>query len=221
MNNMVMKNIINIRLVLLFLCSGMLWTACEKDKAVPPQALELDKNNVELLESYSTTIEVTSGNGNYTVSETSLVDVEIAGNTITFTATENYGEERLFIMDETGRKAAVDVKVIPAVLSADDPRFYWDGLIALEQANQWSTTIMGNKIALTNVVEKKQFVLSWNGEFSLGVKPRAELRLINVEGKQDVSLTKLEILSIDRSKNLCTIVFYKEKQKGELVFVLP
>ena len=195
--------------------------ACEKEKAVPLQALELDKNSIEILESYTSTVEVISGNGDYTVSETSLVEVEIVGNTITFTATENYGEERLFIMDGTGRKAAVDVKVIPAVLSADDPRFYWDGLIALEQANQWSTTIMANKVAMTNVTEKKQFVLSWNGEFAVGVKPRATLRIIGEENKQEISLTKLEILTIDRSKNLCTIVFYKEKQKGELVFVLP
>jgi len=209
------------RFIMLLLFCGSIWTACEKEKAVPLQALELDKNNIEILENYTSTVEVISGNGDYTISETSLVEVEVNGNTITFTATENYGEERLFIMDGTGRKAAVDVKVIPAVLSADDPRFYWDGLIALEQANQWSTTIMGNKVAMTNVAEKKQFVLSWNGEFAIGVKPRATLRIIDDEGKQDVSLTKLEILAIDRSKNLCTIVFYKEKQKGELVFVLP
>src|SRR5690606_20783660 len=197
------------------------YTTLCRSKAVPLQALELDKNSIEILESYTSTVEVISGNGDYTVSETSLVDVEIVGNTITFTATENYGEERLFIMDGTGRKAAVDLKVIPAVLSADDPRFYWDGLIALEQANQWSTTIMGNKVAMSNVPEKKQFVLSWNGEFAVGVKPRATLRIIDEENKQDIALTKLEILNIDRSKNLCTIVFYKEKQKGELVFVLP
>lgn len=211
----------DMRFIMLLLFCGSIWTACEKEKAVPLQALELDKNNIEILENYTSTVEVISGNGDYTISETSLVEVEVNGNTITFTATENYGEERLFIMDGTGRKAAVDVKVIPAVLSADDPRFYWDGLIALEQANQWSTTIMGNKVAMTNVAEKKQFVLSWNGEFAIGVKPRATLRIIDDEGKQDVSLTKLEILAIDRSKNLCTIVFYKEKQKGELVFVLP
>ncbi len=124
-------------------------------------------------------------------------------------------------MDGTGRKASVDVKVIPAVLSADDPRFYWDGLIGLEQANQWGTTIMGNKIALTNITEKKQFVLSWNGEFAVGVKPRATLRIIGEDNKQDIPLTKLKILAIDRSKNLCTIVFYKDRQKGEVVFVLP
>lgn len=209
------------RFIMLLLCCVSIWTACEKEKAVPLQALELDKNSIEILQSYTSTVEVISGNGDYTVSETSLVEVEIVGNTITFTATENYGEERLFIMDGTGRKAAVDLKVIPAVLSADDPRFYWDGLIALEQANQWSTTIMGNKVAMSNVPEKKQFVLSWNGEFAVGVKPRATLRIIDEENKQDIALTKLEILNIDRSKNLCTIVFYKEKQKGELVFVLP
>lgn len=216
-----MKYRIDIRFIMLWLLCGSIVAACEKEKAVPLQALELDKNSIEILESYTSTVEVISGNGDYTVSETSLVEVEIVGNTITFTATENYGEERLFIMDGTGRKAAVDVKVIPAVLSADDPRFYWDGLIALEQANQWSTTIMANKVAMTNVTEKKQFVLSWNGEFAVGVKPRATLRIIGEENKQEISLTKLEILTIDRSKNLCTIVFYKEKQKGELVFVLP
>lgn len=216
-----MKYRIDIRFIMLLLLCGSVVAACEKEKTVPLQALELDKNSIEILESYTSTVEVISGNGDYTVSETSLVEVEIVGNTITFTATENYGEERLFIMDGTGRKAAVDVKVIPAVLSADDPRFYWDGLIALEQANQWSTTIMGNKVAMTNVAEKKQFVLSWNGEFAVGVKPRATLRIIGEENKQEISLTKLEILTIDRSKNLCTIVFYKEKQKGELVFVLP
>lgn len=207
-------------IVLLLLC-GTVMFSCKKEKALPLQTLELDKNSIEILEGYTTTVQVISGNGNYTVSETSLVEVEITGNAITFTATENYGEERLFIMDETGRKAAVDIKVIPAVLSADDPRFYWDSLIALEQANQWSTTIMGNKIAITNVTEKKQFVLSWNGEFAVGVKPRAILRIIDEEAKQDMALTKLEILTIDRSKNLCTMVFYKEKQRGELVFVLP
>src|SRR5690606_27231695 len=218
---MIMNYRTDMRFIMLLLFCGSIWTACEKEKAVPLQALELDKNNIEILENYTSTVEVISGNGDYTISETSLVEVEVNGNTITFTATENYGEERLFIMDGTGRKAAVDVKVIPAVLSADDPRFYWDGLIALEQANQWSTTIMGNKVAMTNVTEKKQFVLSWNGEFAVGVKPRATLRIIGEENKQEISLTKLDILTIDRSKNLCTIVFYKEKQKGELVFVLP
>ncbi|MBD1424735.1 hypothetical protein [Sphingobacterium arenae] len=216
-----MKNSTDRHFIMLLLLCGSIWTACEKEKAVPLQALELDKNNIEILENYTSTVEVISGNGDYTVSEPSLVEVEVNGNTITFTATENYGEERLFIMDGTGRKAAVDVKVIPAVLSADDPRFYWDGLVELEQANQWSTTVMENKIAATNITEKKQFVLSWNGEFAIGVKPRATLRIIDDEGKQDISLTKLEILAIDRSKNLCTIVFYKDRQKGEVVFVLP
>jgi len=216
-----MKNSTDRHFIMLLLLCGSIWTACEKEKAVPLQALELDKNNIEILENYTSTVEVISGNGDYTISETSLVEVGVNGNTITFTATENYGEERLFIMDGTGRKAAVDVKVIPAVLSADDPRFYWDGLVELEQANQWSTTVMENKIAATNITEKKQFVLSWNGEFAIGVKPRATLRIIDDEGKQDISLTKLEILAIDRSKNLCTIVFYKDRQKGEVVFVLP
>jgi len=206
---------------MLLLFSGTILFSCKKERAVPLQSLELDKNSIEILEGYTSTVEVTTGNGNYSVSETALVDIEITGNTITFTATESYGEERLFIMDGTGRKAALDVKVIPAVLHADDPRFYWDGIIELEQANEWSTTIMGNKIAMTNVSEKKQFVLSWNGEFAVGVKPRATLRIIGEDNKQDIPLTKLEILAIDRSKNLCTIVFYKEKQKGELVFVLP
>ncbi|NGM64596.1 hypothetical protein [Sphingobacterium sp. SGR-19] len=212
---------INIRSFMLLLLCGIVLFSCKKEKAVPLQALELNKNNIEILEGYTSTVEITSGNGNYAVSETSLVEVEITGNIITFTATENYGEERLFIMDGTGRKAAVDIKVIPAVLSADDPRFYWDNMIALEQANAWSTTILENKVAITNIAEKKQLVLSWNGEFAVGVKPRATLRIIDEDDKQNISLTKLEILSIDRSKNLCTIVFYKEKQKGELVFVLP
>ncbi|PRD49196.1 hypothetical protein [Sphingobacterium haloxyli] len=212
---------INIRSIMLLLLCGTVLFSCKKEKAVPLQALELDKNNLEILEGYTSTVEITSGNGNYAVSETSLVEVEINGNTITFTAAENYGEERLFIMDETGRKAAVDVKVIPAILSADDPRFYWDNMIALEQANAWSTTILENKVAITNIAEKKQLVLSWNGEFAVGLKPRAALRVVDGEDKRDIALTKLEILAIDRSKNLCTIVFYREKQKGELVFVLP
>jgi|SRR5690606_34986362 len=216
-----MNKTIDMRLFMFLLLSGTLLFSCKKEKAVPLQSLELDKNSIEILEGYASTIEVQSGNGSYTVSETSLVEIEIDGNTITFTATENYGEERLFIVDGTGRKAALDIKVIPAVLDADDPRFYWDGLIALEQANAWSTTILENKIAITNVAEKKQLVLSWNGEFAVGVKPRATLRIIDEDNKQNISLTKLEILSIDRSKNLCTIVFYREKQKGELVFVLP
>src|SRR5690606_28831443 len=212
---------INIRSFMLLLLCGIVLFSCKKEKAVPLQALELNKNNIEILDVYTSSVEITSGNGNYAVSEPSLVEVEITGNIITFTATENYGEERLFIMDGTGRKAAVDIKVIPAVLSADDPRFYWDNMIALEQANAWSTTILENKVAITNIAEKKQLVLSWNGEFAVGVKPRATLRIIDEDDKQNISLTKLEILSIDRSKNLCTIVFYKEKQKGELVFVLP
>src|SRR5690606_4061615 len=114
---MIMKYRIDMRFIMLLLCCVSIWTACEKEKAVPLQALELDKNSIEILQSYTSTVEVISGNGDYTVSETSLVEVEIVGNTITFTATENYGEERLFIMDGTGRKAAVDLKVIPAVLS--------------------------------------------------------------------------------------------------------
>ncbi|MBD1420444.1 hypothetical protein [Sphingobacterium chuzhouense] len=216
-----MNKTINIHLIILLLLSGTVLFSCKKEKAVPLQALELDKNSIEILEGYASTIEVKSGNGNYTVSETSLVEIEIDGNTITFTATENYGEERLFILDGTGRKAALDIKVIPAVLDADDPRFYWDGLIELEQANEWSTTILENKIAMTNVAERKQLVLSWNGEFAVGLKPRATLRIVDDGDKRDIALTKLEILAIDRSKNLCTMVFYKEKQKGELVFVLP
>lgn len=216
-----MKQTIDIRFIMFLLLSGTMLFSCKKEKAVPLQALELDKNNIEILEGYSSTVEITSGNGNYTVLEAALVDVEISGNTITFTATENYGEERLFIIDGTGRKAALDVKVIPSVLNADDPRFYWDSMIELEQANEWSTTVLENKVAMTNIAEKKQLVLSWNGEFAVGLKPRATLRIIGEDNKQDIPLTKLEILAIDRSKNLCTMVFYKEKQKGELVFVLP
>lgn len=216
-----MKKKIACRSIIFFVLIGVLLLSCEKDKAVPLPILELDRNAVEIQEGFTATIEVISGNGNYTVSETALVEVEISGNLITLSATENYGEEQLFVTDGAGKKAALTVKVIPAILGVDDPRFHWDALIALEQANGWATTILANKVAITNVEEKKQYALSWNGEFSVGVKPKAVLRIIDEEGQQEIALSKLEILSIDRSKNLCTVVFYKEKRKGELIFLLP
>lgn len=216
-----MNKIIDTRLIILFISCTTFLFSCKKETTVDAKALELDRNAIEIQEGYTATVEIVSGNGNYTVSETGLVTVDISGDAITFTATENYGEERIFISDGAGQKVALDVKVIPAVLSSDDPRFYWNDLIALEQTNGWATTIMDNKVALTNIEEKKQYVLSWNGEFATGLKPRAALRILDEDGKQEITLTKLEILTIDRSKNLCTIVFYKEKQKGELVFVLP
>lgn len=216
-----MKKTTNIQVILFLILGSTLLFSCKKDKKLVWQALELDRNAIEIPEGYTATVEIMGGNGGYTVSESNLVTVDIQENKVTFTAAEAHGEERVYITDAAGKKAALDIKVSPSVLGSDDPRFYWDNLIELEQANGWATSILDNKIVLTNVKERKQYILTWRGEFEVGVKPRATLQIVNDNNKKETALSKLEIINIDRSKNLCTLVFFKDKQKGELVYVLP
>ena len=50
------------------------------------------------------------------------------------------------------------------------PHFTWDIAIELEQPNNWCMTLATEKVAITNLTEGKQYILTWKEDFQLGGK---------------------------------------------------
>ena len=97
-----------------------------------------------------------------------------------------------------------------------NPHFIWDITIELEQPNNWSVTVFSEKVAITNIVEGKQYLLTWKGGLSTGKKSDAILRTI-VRGEQ-TKTTDLDILEVKDSGNNTYELFLRGGgRKGELV----
>ena len=43
------------------------------------------------------------------------------------------------------------------------PHFTWDIAVELEQPNNWCMTLATEKVAITNLTEGKQYILTWKG----------------------------------------------------------
>lgn len=115
-----------------------------------------------------------------------------------------------------GDDSAMDETKPDIPLSAAS-HFSWDMTIALEESNDWSLMIQTNSIAITNLTEKKQYRLLWQGDLSAGKKADPVLRIVE-KGKQSeiISLQQLEVSAIKDGRY--SITFGNEDREGELLF---
>ena len=63
------------------------------------------------------------------------------------------------------------------------PHFTWDIAIELEQPNNWCMTLATEKVAITNLTEGKQYILTWKGGLSTGRKTGGVLKTV-IRGEQ-------------------------------------
>ncbi len=56
------------------------------------------------------------------------------------------------------------------------PHFTWDIAIELEQPNNWCMTLATEKVAITNLTEGKQYILTWKGGLSTGAENRRGIK---------------------------------------------
>lgn len=98
-----------------------------------------------------------------------------------------------------------------------NPHFTWDITVELEQPNSWSVTAFSEKVAITNIAEGKQYLLTWKGGLSTGKKSDAILKTI-VRGEQ-TKTTELDILEVkDSGNNIYELFLRGGGRKGEIVF---
>ena len=119
-----------------------------------------------------------------------------------------------------GHIATLDIVIVSKVLNTDTQRFVWGDMIELNKANNWAITQEVCSIAVTNLMEGKQFILSWVGDSSVGAKDNAKLLILSnqeAEEPQELILAGMEILQI--KDGLCSVVFSTDEKVGELVFI--
>lgn len=204
-----------LRTMLLLGILSLCFASCKDEDKV--QDLLLSKTSVSVGEGDNVIIYIESGNGGYTVlpSSEGIVSAEIVENSIVISG-QMQGSATVIIKDAANKSCSIEVTVISYVQGDNTPRFKWNDYIALEQVNNWSITIGANQIGMTNVFEKKQYIVSWSGNLSAGVKPEATLRIVEMgKDTQVISLTKLTVID---EENCCYIAFQNDSQRGELVF---
>lgn len=103
------------------------------------------------------------------------------------------------------------------VISTTTARFKWNTTtVELDKANNWSTTLLTDRVAVSNVSDKKQYILVWTGGFTTGDKTNASLRIVEENKTTEVvTLTNLEIQA--STSSLYSVVFNTATQSGELV----
>lgn len=212
---MIHKLSIKFRAIAVVMSLLVAFSSCKKDKQ--QAELTLDKNTVEMFAGDKMPVNISSGNGDYSVSSSSdaIAAASLAGQTINIDA-KTRGTATITVRDGAGRTATITVNVKSAIIDATTPRFKWTNTVELNKPNGWATAIMSGKIAMTNIVEKKQYILIWTGDYNIGNKTGAKLRIVE-SGKttEEIALTDLEVQKAEN--NLYSIIFSKDTQKGELV----
>lgn len=115
----------------------------------------------------------------------------------------------LTVTDLEGHSVSLDVVVVSSVLSTDNQRFVWGNMIELNKANNWSLFIDTNSVAITNVLEGRQYVLSCDGDLSVGVKANATLEILSSKTGAEpeiVQLAGMEVLQIKMAFALLFLV---------------
>lgn len=205
-------------LFMLFLSGIILlnFTACKDEDKI--QDLLLSKTSVTVEEGDNVVLYIESGNGGYVVSSSqeSIVTAGIVENSIVITGLTQ-GAAIVTIKDGANKSCPIEVTVISYAQGDNTPRFKWDDYIGLEQVNNWSLTVSENQIGVTNVFERKQYIVAWNGNLSDGIKSEPSLRIVELDKEtQVISLTKLAV--INEENNCCFITFQDDSRRGELVF---
>lgn len=215
-----MKQFINTYIIsfVLILVQFSFFSSCKDEDAVAD--LKLDRTAIQIKEGSEGILKIESGGGGYqfSFSEEGYATAKYRDNLIYIQGVK-YGKVTLTVSDLEGHSAMLDVVVVSSVLSTDNQRFVWGNMIELNKANNWSLSIDANSIAITNVLEGKQYVLSCDGDLSVGVKENATLEIMSSKTgaePQIIALAGMEILQI--KDDLCSIVFSTTEQTGELVF---
>lgn len=204
-----------ISFVLLVTLSG-LFTACDDDDAAG--GLKLDRAAIQIKEGSEGILKVESGSGGYqfSFSTEGIATAKFRENLIYIQALK-YGKVTMNITDDAGHSATLDIIIISSVLNTDTPRFVWGKRIELEKTNNWGVTAHENRVAVTNVVEQTQYLLSWDGDSSVGAKTNATLKLMEKGTEpQTIELAGLEIIQV--KDGLYSMIFSTTERTGELVF---
>lgn len=215
MKQVAKKNIIYFVLILSQIC---MFYACKDDETI--SELKLDRSVIQIKEGSEGILKIESGGGGYQFSFSSegYATAKYRENLI-YIRGEKYGKVTLTITDLAGNTTTLDVIIVSNVLSTDRQRFVWGNMIELNKANDWALTVEENSIAITNVMEGKQYLLSWEGDSSIGVKDKATIEILSSKvdtEAQVIELAGMEILQI--KENLYSMVFSSAEQIGELVF---
>ncbi|MGV8136020.1 MAG: hypothetical protein AB2L20_12460 [Mangrovibacterium sp.] len=192
--------------------------ACKKDE--DEVDLRLDKSTLEVYtDGIAGTVKIESGNGGYVAKSSAdqIATASVSGQTVTITG-KTKGEATITITDSAGKTAAVKVNVKQVIIDTVIPRFKWGNtVIELEKTNSWGYAVLADCVAVTNLAEKKQYILSWKGGYSVGEKTEAKLRTIEKDKESiEIVLTSMEIQQAESTRY--SIVFDKNEEKGELVF---
>lgn len=197
--------------------TALLFSSCKKDKNLVTE-LTLEKTAIELFADDQMEIKINSGNGNYEIvsSADAVVSAQASVQSFIISA-KGRGMATITVKDSQGKSATLTVTVKSAIIDASTARFRWMNTIELEKSNSWGLTVLADRIAVTNLPDKKQYVLSWSGGYAIGDKKNAKLFIIE-SGKttEELEMTGLEIQKVEN--NLYSIAFNKDSQKGELVF---
>lgn len=200
-----MKKIVN--LLIIVSCIVALGS-CKKDDV--QVNLTLDKTTIELVVGASGTVKIATGNGGYvlTNSSASTATTTLSESTINITGVKE-GDATLTVKDHTGRTISLKITVNPAATE-----FMWnDTKILLDQANSWGLTVLSNRIAVTNIVSKAQYLLSWTGDMTVGDKTGGKLQIV---GSPDITLTSLKVVKAESTGYYLT--FEGDAKKGLVYF---
>lgn len=189
--------------IVVFVCTFLLLliTGCSKEDELAKELI-LEKNAVSLSEGETTSISITSGNGNYKVSSSdeAIVTATPSSNKIE-TIAKSYGTTTITVTDAKYKTAKVTVTVTSNALKDTELRFEWDGLKVLldKKANEWAKTqrYTGADIGIVNLTQKKSLRTSGLKDHEKGVKSNIKLLLIENGGtEQSISLEKFEIIDV-------------------------
>ena len=213
-----MKQFINIYIIsfVLILSQLSLFSSCKDEDTVAE--LKLDRTAIQIKEGSEGILKIESGSGGYQFSFSEEATAKYRENLIYIQGVK-YGKVVLNVTDLEGHSVSLDVVVVSSVLSTDNQRFVWGNMIELNKANNWSLFTDVNSVAITNVMEGRQYVLSCDGDLSVGVKSNATLEILSSKTGAEpeiVQLAGMEVLQI--KDGLCSIVFSTADRMGELVF---
>lgn len=197
--------------------------SCMKDEFPKPTVdLELQAKEVHLniasAELASATVNVKYGNTGYTVesSDSTVATVSNAGVVITITAV-NEGTATVTVKDAHGKTATIDVTV--AISVPTTPTFTWNGqAVKFDEAGGYGITILSDRVAFTDLLnDQKQYILSWSGGFTEGVKTNGMLVIVSAGAEPEVKeLTTFRILKSESNSHY--IVFSDGTSGGQLYF---
>jgi len=212
-----MKRYINFKAITIILSCILVFVSCEKEDE--PVALTLSESSLEIYAGDNGSATIETGNGGYSASSSNelVATVSISGSSITITAIAK-GSATITVSDQAGKSVTIAITVNSALISTDRKRFNWDGVtIELNTANGWGNTILSDRVAVTNLSEETQYVLTWTGGFTVGDKTSATLKIAkDKETTEEITLNELEVQS--EEEGVYSVIFSTSTTSGELVF---